>query len=94
MKLKHRVVHYLHKLTDEGIELLRSRKMPEGLLPPKKEVMSHLAVGRVFVFPRSKTAYRVTVTGAVVRANPKPWRNKAEQKRWKKARRLERGKSE
>jgi len=71
------------KLKDRMVAVLR-----------KIESGNTLAVDKVFVFPRSKTAYRVTVTGAVVRVIPKPWRNRAEQKRWKKARRLARAKAE
>lgn len=47
-----------------------------------------LAVGKTFVFPTGD-AYTVQESGAVVKTNPKPYQNKAERKRYLKARRLE-----
>lgn len=47
---------------------------------------SELAIGRVFNF-RSGDRYRVLSSGAVVRVDPKPWRNKSERRQVIKARR-------
>lgn len=48
-----------------------------------------LAIGQVFTF-KSGDRYRVLTSGAVVRVDPKPWRNKSERRQVLKARREER----
>lgn len=51
------------------------------------KTLGALAVGKTFVFPNSKDRYTVQESGAVVNADPKPWRSKAERKALKRARR-------
>lgn len=78
----------LHKMSEEGLEKLRNAKCP----PAKGTEKSLLAVGRTFKF-RSGRAYQVQGTGALVRVDRKPWKNKGERKRYLRARRLERSTS-
>lgn len=49
-----------------------------------------LGVGKTFTFPHSGDAYVVAVTGAIIRRDPKPWRNKSERRQVLRARRIER----
>lgn len=60
------------------------------VLHKRTEDGRNLAVGKTFKF-ESGSAYLVTATGAVLRVPPKPYRNKAERKRYLKARREDRG---
>lgn len=46
-----------------------------------------LAVGKTFTFPGSQDAYTVQKNGSVVKAQPRPWKNKAERKRYLRERR-------
>jgi hypothetical protein len=77
-----RMVQCLHKLNDDALAEIQATKNPFGPL----EIRARLAVGKTFRF-QSGDAYTVQVSGAVVNANPKPWRNKAERKRYLRARR-------
>lgn len=51
---------------------------------------NRLAVGKTFQFPNSRDRYTVRENGAVVNADPKPYRNKAERKKYKQLRRQRR----
>lgn len=88
-KKEKRFVQVLHKLSEEGLKFIRMIQKDRGPVTDK-EARSALAIGRVFRFERSKTAYVVTSTGAVRRVEPKPWHNKAERKKFLKERRRER----
>ena len=87
-KLK-RMVQILHKFTAAGWERIKASKE----ILDQDDIRRHLAVGQTFKF-KSGDAYVVMPTGAVERAQPKPYRNKAERKRWLKERREDRGLSE
>ena len=49
-----------------------------------------LAVGQTFEFPNTKDRYTVQENGSVVNADPKPYRTKAERKKYLRARRQQR----
>lgn len=59
-------------------------------LDPAKDGESGLAVGRVFTFPKSKDAYQVQPSGALINVNGKPYGSKADRKALKRARRDDR----
>jgi hypothetical protein len=52
-----------------------------------------LAIGKTFTFPGSQDAYTVQGNGSVVNAQPQPWKNKAERKRFRREQRQQRAES-
>ena len=82
----------MHKFTDAGLAECRKRNN----LLSREDIRARLAVGQTFAFS-SGDRYTVEVSGAVVNADPKPYRGKAGRKRFlreRRAARMENGKSQ